>query len=400
MNEPKIHPLSVTAATATSQVLDAVVSFLRRYLVMSDAQFAATTLWIAHTHAFEAADFTPYLAILSAEKRCGKTTLLDCLSLLAANPFKSGSFTTASVKRLAANRPTLLLDEIDTVFKPGQQDGAEALRGLLNDGFYAGGRSTFCNTDRNNAVETIPAFSPKAFAGIGNYLPSTVLDRSILIRLKRRRRDETVERFRLRRVTAEATQVTSLLTAWAVQAIPELTFATPDSPPDLGDRAADIWEPLFAIADLAGGEWPLQARRIAVELASEAEDEDDSIGIALLADIRSLLGSEDRIRSSELVERLSKIEGAPWYGYSKWWRGEWGATALATLLRPYDIKPTTIRVGPNTPNGYWTVAFKDAFDRLLPPTTVNTPNTLNAATDDVGEVDPVGPAETVRDPSF
>ena len=46
-------------------------------------------------------------------------------------------------------------------------------------------------------------FCPKAIAGIAS-LPDTVRDRAIVITVKRRTRDETVQRFRQRRVRGEA----------------------------------------------------------------------------------------------------------------------------------------------------------------------------------------------------
>jgi len=58
-------------------------------------------------------------------------------------------------------------------------------------------------------------------------------------------------------------------------------------PEELHDRAADSWEPLLAIADRAGGSWPMRARLAAVALSSE-EDMPASAGIRLLADVREV----------------------------------------------------------------------------------------------------------------
>jgi hypothetical protein len=54
----------------------------------------------------------------------------------------------------------------------------------------------------------------------------------------------------------------------------------PDVPEGLGNRPAALWEPLFAIADAAGGPWPALARQACVDLESPdlAEDEDEEAG--------------------------------------------------------------------------------------------------------------------------
>src|SRR5207245_2293097 len=72
------------AQDGIAEALDDVLNFIAQYVVLSDAQAVAVCLWIAHTHTFEAAEATPYLAINSAEKASGKTRLLETLELLVA----------------------------------------------------------------------------------------------------------------------------------------------------------------------------------------------------------------------------------------------------------------------------------------------------------------------------
>ena len=72
--------------------------------------------------------------------------------------------------------------------------------------------------------------------------------------------------------------------------------AQPDIPPTLNDRAADIWEPLLAIADLAGGDWPQLARQAALKLSAAYDDDITLIG-SLLKDLRNymVLTGVDRV---------------------------------------------------------------------------------------------------------
>ena len=57
--------------------------------------------------------------------------------------------------------------------------------------------------------------------------------------------------------------------------------ARPELPAGLNDRAGDIWEPLLALADLAGGDWPGWARAAALELTALSQ-ETNPIGSLLL----------------------------------------------------------------------------------------------------------------------
>ncbi|MGB6248410.1 MAG: DUF3854 domain-containing protein [Terriglobales bacterium] len=125
-------------------ILDDVAAFIKRYMVLTDAQVTAIALWIAHTHAIDACQFTPYLAITSAEKRCGKSRLLEILEYLVREPWMtSGATAPALFRRIDAKRPCLLLDEIDALVK-GSPEMAEAVRGVLNAGNKKGATISRC----------------------------------------------------------------------------------------------------------------------------------------------------------------------------------------------------------------------------------------------------------------
>ena len=151
--------------------------------------------------------------------------------------------------------------------------------------------------------------------------------------------------------------------------VENLRTARPVLPDALTDRQQDGAEPLLAIADLAGGEWPESARQALIELCSEAQAADDSIGVRLLADVRGIFQDRDvdRLPSAELAAALAEIETSPW--------GEWGkagkplsAAKLARLLGRFAIVPHSVRVNDRTPKGYVLDDFRDAFERYLPRT--------------------------------
>ena len=122
----------------TAKLLDALGAFVRRFVVLSEAQAAAIALWIAHTHAFEAAETTPYLAVTSGMKRSGKTRLLEVAELLVREPLPTANISDAALFRaIGAKEPTLLMDEVDAIFGPKARD-REDLRALLNSGYRRG----------------------------------------------------------------------------------------------------------------------------------------------------------------------------------------------------------------------------------------------------------------------
>ncbi len=349
-----------------ADVLEKITAFVRRYVVLSEQQLVLLALWVLHTHALDAADTTAYLNIKSAEKRSGKTRLLEVLSLLTARPWLTGRVTAAVlVRKTSAEQPTLLLDESDAAFK-GDREYAEALRGILNAGFRRGGVASLCvGQGASLTYKDFPVFCPKAIAGIGR-LPDTVADRSIPIVLRRRSPSENVERFRFRKVEPEARPLRDAAAAWAETHLESLKGREPDLPDALDDRAQDIIEPLLAIADAVGAEWPEKARRAAATLLAGGEREDsESLGVRLLRDLRSIFDGEkaERLSTGTLLKVLRAAEDAPWGSL----RGEpLDARGLAHLLKPYGIRPEKLREGKGTFRGYRRSSFDDAWSRYTP----------------------------------
>ena len=139
-------------------LLDDTRAFVRGYVVMSDDQAIAVALWEFHTHAFGAADYSPYLAITSPEMRSGKTTLLKLLELLCARPWRVITPSEAVVfRKINRDRPTLLLDEYDTIF---QERDYEPLRAILNAGNEPGTHVPRC-VGRASSSRISPSFAPR-----------------------------------------------------------------------------------------------------------------------------------------------------------------------------------------------------------------------------------------------
>ncbi|HZT72218.1 MAG TPA: DUF3631 domain-containing protein [Terriglobales bacterium] len=343
-----------------------LAGWLRGYVVMSAAQADACALWLLHGHALDAADYTPYLHITAPEKRCGKSRLLEALEVLAARAWRCDRTTAAALLRsVERDTPTLLLDEWDAA-KGSGDEYAEAMRGLLNSGFRRGGAYRMC-VGEDREPHDFATYCPKAIAGIGR-LPDTVADRSLAIALRRKAPQERVAMFRRREAEPQAAYLRERCEAWAMQATARLREARPEFPPALNDRQRDIIEPLLAIADLAGGDWPERARRALVELCTGAAAADESIGARLLADVRAIFGERqaERIASKDLAEALGGMEDRPW---AEWGRQQKPITPpqVARLLGRFGIAPRNLRDGTSVLKGYVRDDFAEGWARYLAP---------------------------------
>lgn len=347
------------------QVLDAASRYLRTFVYFRlEAQPIAVALWIAHTYVVDQLEQSPLLAITSPVMRSGKSRLLDALELLVSRPWRAVLPSDAVIYRyIEAEHPTLLLDEVDAIFNRKATE-YEGLRALLNAGNRQG--TTVPRVVGQGTKMTVKKFSvycPKALAGIGN-LPATVADRAIPIRLERRSKRDPVAKFRRAGAELSAAPIRealeTLLPGLAVDA------ARPTIPDELDDRAADGWEPLLALADLAGGDWPALARKAAVQLQGSREQDEEAVALVLLNDVRdafAVLGA-DRVMTGDLLEHLHGLEGSPWAEYL----GKPLSThGLAKLLRPFRIQSRNVRQGADVRKGYLLEQFTDTFERYLSP---------------------------------
>ncbi len=350
-------------------VLDDVAQVLDRHIAWPSAEHRdAVTLWIAHTYLVGAFDSTPRLAVLSPEKGCGKTRVLEMVQLLSRRARLTVSMSPAYMYRaIDEYQPTLLIDEVDTIFgNKAKNDAHEDLRGLINAGFLRGATVGRMVGEGAGMVPTdFDVFTPVALAGIGDCLPDTVMDRSVMIRMRRRGPGETVEPLRRRRAAGYANQLARRLAAWAERNSDGLDVAEPEMPEGIVDRAADTWEPLIAVGDAAGGEWPKRARAACVALNQARVDSGQSLGVRLLADIRAAMAGADKIATADLLDRLAKIDEAPW---GDMWGKPLDARRLAKLLKGYDVRPDSIRIEghASTVKGYAAEWFADAWARYLP----------------------------------
>ncbi|MBM9505315.1 DUF3631 domain-containing protein [Actinacidiphila acididurans] len=354
-------------------LLDEVEAFHRRFNVFpAEAAYVAVALWDAHAHLLDCFDSTPRIAFLSPEPGSGKSRALEIVETLAPRPMVAVNASAAALFRAVSGpegRPTILFDEIDTVFGPKAGENEE-LRGFLNAGHRRTGVTYRCVGD-SQTVTPFPSYAAVAVAGLGS-LPDTILTRSVIIRMRRRARNEHVEPFRARLHEAEGNALRDRLAAWAEQVREQVRQTWPQMPDGITDRPADVWEPLLAVADAAGGTWPQRARAACVALVRAAQSTDKhSIGIRLLTDLRDhVLVGIDRLPTIAILDRLNALDDAPWADLDG---KPLDNRRLSRMLAEYmtadnePIRSRNIRTSGGILKGFHAADLEDAWARYCAP---------------------------------
>jgi hypothetical protein len=364
-----VPPLPSAPAVDGAGLLAELRAAFTRYVIFPSPQAAnAVTLWTAATHAQPAWEHAPRLAVVSPLKRCGKSRLLDVVAETCHAPLITINATIAAavVRSIGQDPPTLLVDEADTLWGTRKQaDANEDLRGLLNAG-HQRNRPMLRWDITSRTAEQLDTFAMALLAAIGE-LPDTIMDRAVVVRMRRRAPGEQVDPYRTRRDAPPLNDLRDRLSGWAREHLGELRHATPAMP--LEDRAADTWEPLIAIADLAEGDWPARARDAAATMtqAEAQQEEDTAASVRLLADLRQIFNAAgaEALYTSSILEALHQLEDAPW---ADWYGHPLTTRDLARLLRPYQIESKNVREhGTGAPRkGYVRADLQDAWARYVP----------------------------------
>lgn len=384
-------PAQTTAPIDGAALLAEVEEFHRRFNVFPrEAAYVAVALWDAHAHLLDAFDSTPRLAFLSPEPGSGKSRALEVVETLVPRPMLAVNARAAALFRSVsdpAGRPTILFDEIDTVFGPKAGDNEE-LRGFLNAGHRRSGVTYRCIGDGGNqTVVEFPSYTAVSVAGLG-YLPDTITTRSVIIRMRRRARNEKAEPFRARLHEAEGHKLRDRLAQWADQVRDDIAGRWPEMPDGVTDRPADVWEPLLSVADAAGGDWPERARTACVELVNAARaDDKGSLGIRLLTDLRDyVMAGIDRMPTVAILDRLCALDEAPWADMSG---RPLDSRSLAKMLGEYmttdntPVKARNIKSAGTVLKGYYAADLHDAWQRYCPPPPSGAATSATSATSQV-----------------
>ena len=307
----------ILARESGAGVLARVEAYLERFVSYpSEHARVAHVLWIGHTHLMDCWVSTPRLNFQSAEKASGKSRALEVTEPLVPNPIIGVDFSPAYLFRKVGEAedgppPTILYDEVDNVFGSRAPDAGD-IRALINAGHRRGAVAGRCVTTGNKVrTEEIPAYAAIALAGLGD-LPDTIASRSVIIPMRRRAPDEPVEAFRRRQHVPQGEAIRETLSGWCAENAETIGDARPVMPTGVDDRDADVWEPLLAIADAAGGDWPERARAAAVALVAGAAERTVTTGVQLLSDLRDVFRDADKLTTETILEKLEARPESPW----------------------------------------------------------------------------------------
>lgn len=372
-----------------SDLLTEISDTVRRFIVCQEETAHAVALWVAMTWLMDVIQVAPLAVITAPEKRCGKSQLLFLLAKLVHRPLMASNISPAALFRsIDAWHPTLLVDEADSFMKENEE-----LRGLLNCGHTRDSAYVVRVVGDDHIPKMFNVWGAKAIAGIG-HLAETLMDRAITLELRRKMPHEKTDRLRYAETGLFDLQAAKLA-RFAQDYLEVIRLARPALPESLNDRAQDNWEPLLAIADVAGGPWPTLALKAALKL-SGTQGPSQSIGTELLSDIQEIFEIKrvDRISSADLIAALCEDPERPWATYN---RGKQiTPRQVSKRLSEYGISSKTIRIGHETPKGYERDHFQEAFNRYLglPPENFHhTPQPAPIA--EIGVADSISVAETV-----
>lgn len=349
---------------------DRLAHLFRRFAVLPDHGATALVLWTFFSYCIDTFQIAPRLDLASPEKRCGKTTVLGLLRQVAFRAVLASGISPAAIFRvIAAHKPTLLIDEMDTFIEANEE-----LRGILNSGHTRDAATIIrCDGDTHEA-RCFSTWAAYAFAHIGN-IPDTLEDRSIRLPMVRKLPGEKVASLRQTGQAAVALQAETgamvrQMARWIEDHSAQIALANPSPIAGLGDRAMDNWMPLLSIAEVLGGTWPGRARKAALALSGQAATDNESLKVELLRDIQGVYenNGRDRLSSADLCNLLVLLEERPW---GTWKHGKpLTPVQLSRLLKPFSVTSRTIRLeGQGTPRGYQLEDFADAFERYIPPLT-------------------------------
>jgi putative DNA primase/helicase len=344
-----------------SKLFDEIFQTFEKFVIADKESLEIASMWVALTWLTDVATVLPMAMITAPEKGCGKTVFLSVIEKLVRRPLQVCNVTPAALFRsVQAWEPTLLVDEADTFFSEN-----EGLRGILNSGHTKGSAYVVrCEEIKGNIQPVrFSTWGAKAISGIKlETLHSTLTSRSIMLPLRRKKPEENTQN--IRHATPEQFELLKQkLFRWTSDNC-NLFVETKPELPELKNRDADNWEPLLAIAKLAGEEWFTRIKHAALKIVGKIE-ESPSLEEELLRDIKNIFDCKriSRISTVNLLEALADDDLAAWGTYN---RGQpMKPRQLANRLKSYDIYPKPLKINGVAVKGYDLSDFEDVFERYV-----------------------------------
>lgn len=311
-------PSPTALAVSTSKALDLMLGIQTKYVFHErEERHWLAVLWAAHTHGMAQWRYTPRLYITAPEPACGKSTQLDVISLFSDSKLRGSSVTGAALFRAIASSPrTVLLDEVDETLS-GPAD--KTLRAVFNDGYDREGTVL-------RATGEYPIYAAMALCGIGSNVPDATRTRTIPLQMTKGR--PCVTDFDSDDHQAVKTRVVALLSdaslSWNARGV--------TLPVGCTGRQAQLWRPLMAVAQAAGGVWVERAH------AAYALCQWESLASVQNRVLRAVWTwfnenpDAQRVSSSVLAAQVTSYDDLP----------KVSAKSLAVKMAAYGVRPRKV----------------------------------------------------------
>lgn len=156
-------------------LFDEMLALVQRFAICEQPYAVTAVLWCAMTWFMQHLRVAPFAMITAPTLACGKSVMLEIMSLMSRRAFMASSTSEAVLFRLIdRDQISLFLDESDRAISPQRQE----LIGVLNASYTQRFAVTSRCVGDDHEPRTFSTWGPKAFAGIGG-LEDTLRSRSV-----------------------------------------------------------------------------------------------------------------------------------------------------------------------------------------------------------------------------
>jgi hypothetical protein len=374
----------MTESLPEHYALDAIRQYAGRTIYATDEALDALTLALAVSHAPDSFNTVPQVLVRSDKAASGKTTVLDAALACGGNAWDGSNATEPGIKaKLLAlssegQRLTLVVDEISKIFgEAGLNGRTNPLYKLMVPRYRKTAKFAFSS---NKTAEEVSSYGVTFMAGLQSAAPADLQSRSIKISMVPKPPEIQLDDSQDADVMKVGAMLGDVLHAWAASRSDSFRLMARDGlrniHPKLANRRKQVWGSLFAVAAVAGGDWPARCMAAFQALALDASDKPVlTPSQRALLDTADILASQglDRILNTDLRDALREIPDREAYDVGD----QMFMRVIIDALGPAD----QIRDGEKRGRGYRALPVIEKATRLR--------EALTPAEDDTSEVDEV-----------
>lgn len=272
---PAVRDAPQAPGITGAEILNGAVGFSKRIVYMSDEMHDALALVAMVSHSIDSFTTLPRGLAVSPKGQAGKSTWLRVLMMLGWNGWKSKPTSYALRARFNdRNHPMIIIDEISSIYgKDGLKNANADVDTVVKEGYE---NNATLSKARNGLNEDVSCYCVAAFGGLRNAVPDDVYSRCIVWKMKAVPAGIELMDSLDDDTHAMSEQHMLRMHQWARQNAEELkrafkNFRRPH--PKMRTRLRQIWGSLYAVALVAGEDWPERCmaafRAMAIDTSEE-----------------------------------------------------------------------------------------------------------------------------------